>query len=147
MNEGSTASGASKASDFQPPTQNPQSASPNLQPTTQGLQPTDSSGSSQGQFNQLPASPLEVETAQSGSKTTVTPVNTNQPSGLGFLPGLLIFAAILLAAVLVYKRLNLFAPAEDVAQPLETPEPTVQKKPKKTAKTKSKAKKKSKSKK
>jgi hypothetical protein len=135
-----TATGASNASDFQPPTQNPQDSTPNLQPV--------SNEGSAGRLDQLPAETLTVETVQSGS-TSQIPSASLQPgtnSFTGFLPVLV----ILVIAVLLFRRWNLFSPQPNIELPSETAavstEPKPKKPTKKQPKAKPKAKKKSKSK-
>jgi hypothetical protein len=149
MNETPTTSGASNASDFQPLTQNPQTGSPNLQPTTTGPQPVE--GNTAGRLDQLPASTLKVETAQSGTTSRVS----QDTSGGGFsFTGLLPFIIVLLLAIWLFRRWNLFSPEPSLSE--ITPEPQsvavaaapekTTKTPKKTTKSKTKTRKKSKKK-
>jgi hypothetical protein len=136
MDASPTTTGASNASDFQPPTQNPQNSTPNLQPI-----PTDGSA---GRLDQLPAEPLTVETVQSGS-TSQIPSASLQPdtnSFTGFLPVLV----ILVIAVLLFRRWNLFSPQSSIDLPAEATTTSIESAPRKTTKKQSKAKPKTKKK-
>lgn len=141
MNDSSaTNSGASNASDFQPPTQNPQSASPDLQPTP--------SEGTTDRLDQLPAQPLTVETVQSSPDALVSQVSSPNDTG-GSFTGLLPFLVVLVLAIWLFRRWNLFSPSTPLVQPV-TVERTETKKPIKKTTTKptnSRPKKKSKNKK
>lgn len=117
--ESNTTAGASNAADFQPPTQNPQGTTPDLQRTPQGLQP--SAAGSQEQLNiQVP---LKVETVQSGTATS--PSAAVPASSDGSAAGVLLFIAAVLIAALLYKKWNLFTglaqPVQAAAKPEATP--------------------------
>lgn len=118
-----TNTGASNASDFQPPTQNPQGNSTNLQPT-----PDNATGD---RLDQLPPSQLTVETARSQTDSKVSQVSSSG-TGLGsFLP----FLVLIVIAILLFRRWNFFRPqispvAATAPEPAEEAEPA----PKKTAK-------------
>ena len=117
-----TNTGASNASDFQPPTQNPQGSSTDLQPT-----PNSATGD---RLDQLPPTQLTVETAQSQTDSKVSQITSSGMDFGSFLP----FLVLVAVALLLFRRWNFFRPQLSAApvtapEPIET-EPT----PKKTAK-------------
>jgi len=119
----STNTGASNASDFQPPTQNPQGSSTNLQPT-----PDNATGD---RLDQLPPSQLTVETARSQTDSKVSQVTSSSMGLSSFLP----FLVLIVVAILLFRRWNFFRPqmssvAATTTEPVETASPV----PKKTAK-------------
>lgn len=126
-----TTSGASNASDFQPPTQNPQTASPNLQPSGRDLQPLPREGTAD-RLDQLPATPLTVETARSNTSSDVSQVSDPGfgSSVTGFLP----FLVALLIAIWLFRRWNLFNPGAATVQPAGVEEPAADTAPEKTTK-------------
>lgn len=118
-----TNTGASNASDFQPPTQNPQANTTNLQPT-----PDNATGD---RLDQLPPSQLTVETAQSQTDSKVSQVSSSSMGLSSFLP----FIVLIVVAVLLFRRWNFFRPqispvAVTAPEPVAESEPT----PKKTVK-------------
>ncbi len=136
-------SGASNASDFQPPTTNPQQATPNLQ-TTQGLQQDKTVNGSQDQFNTKPKNPLRVETAAESNSTI--PASVNVPSsGLGFWPGLGLTILFIVVVALIYRRWNVYGEPKETVPPVDeekvvTQKPKKKKAPNKTPKKKGKKK-------
>lgn len=124
MDDASTATGASNASDFQPPTQNPQTASPNLQPSGQTLQPLPREGAAD-RLDQLPASPLTVQTVQSDTTSEVSQISN---PGFGTsLTGFLPFLIVLVIAIWLFRRWNLFSPEAPPVQPIDAEKPATNK--------------------
>jgi hypothetical protein len=102
--------GASNSTDFQPPTSNPQQVGGPDQSTSSSLQTGNGNPGSQEQLNLSTTSPLQVETLPATSVSTQT---NNEPvaTAVGFNPWpvIAVLAVIAVAAIIVYRRWNIFA--------------------------------------